>query len=111
MKISKGVTYHAFDDKVFGHTATNKNLILDGNALEIFDYVAENPDCTIKELGDFLSLSMKRMTQKKLEMPLVNLLTKCLKKISSAKQMIQRRFCIRLWKTFQIILSRLNNYF
>ena len=53
MKIAKGVTYHAFDDKVFVHTATHKNLILDGNALEIFDYVAENPNCTLNEVCNF----------------------------------------------------------
>lgn len=55
MKISKGVTYHAFDDKVFVHTATHKNLILDENALEIFDYVAKNPSCTVAEMCDFFA--------------------------------------------------------
>ena len=55
MKISAGVSYHAFDDKVYVHNVKNQcDYVMSGIAGEILDYVAKNPTCSVpKLLKDF----------------------------------------------------------
>lgn len=56
MKISRGVTYHAFDDKVYVHNVkSQRDYILNGIALEVLEFLARNNDVTLESLLSKLS--------------------------------------------------------
>lgn len=51
VKISPGVSYHRFEDKVYVHNVKNQcDYIMGGVAGEILDYVAKNPTCSVPQL-------------------------------------------------------------
>ena len=51
MRISRGVTFHAFDDKVYVHNVRSQcDYILNGMALEVLDFLAKNDNATLEIL-------------------------------------------------------------
>lgn len=56
MRIPSDISYHRVEDKIFVHSVdTQRNYLLDGDAEEILNYVAANPDCSCSELVEFFA--------------------------------------------------------
>ncbi len=57
MKISRSVSYHSFEDKVYVHNAANqKDYVMDEVAGEVLNYIAANPGVSAPKLLKFFAV-------------------------------------------------------
>ena len=61
MKISRSISYHSIEDKVYVHNAANqKDYVLNEIAGEVLNYVAANPGVSAPKLLNFFAVQSVR---------------------------------------------------